>query len=320
MSASRRRAAWRRLRARLGAALVAALQLLLRAVGWRAAQRLGALLGRVVHVLAARERRRALDHLAIAFPASTPAERRRLCRACFAHLGTSLLECLKLSSMPLAAVARWVSAEGWEVVEELRRDGRPILFLTAHCGNWELLSPVTTLNGVRITAFARQQDVPAFDRLMIGLREHLGATTISRGTPGAARELLRVLRGGGAFAMLIDQDTKVEGTWVPFFGRPAFTPLGAAQIALRNGMAVVPAFSERFADGTHRVTFHPALDLPADPTAATAMMTAAIEAQIRRRPEQWVWMHRRWRRRPPELAPGLGNGSSSGERGDDPEG
>jgi Kdo2-lipid IVA lauroyltransferase/acyltransferase len=299
MSASPRRAGWRRIRARLGAGLVAALQLLLRPVGWRATQRLGALLGRVVHRLAARERRRALDHLAIAFPASTAAEHRRLARACFAHLGTSLLECLKLSSMPLEAVARWASAEGWDVVEELRRTGRPILFLTAHCGNWELLSPVTTLHGVRITAFARQQDVPAFDRLTTRLRAHLGAAaTISRGAPGAARELLRALRSGGALAMLIDQDTKVEGTWVPFFGRPAFTPLGAAQIALRSNMAVVPAFCERLADGTHRVTFHAALDLPADATAATALMTAAIEAQIRRRPEQWVWMHRRWRRQP----------------------
>ncbi len=310
-----RRAAWRRLRARLGAGLVAALQLLLRPVGWRAAQRIGALLGRVVYLLAARERRRALDHLAVAFPASTAPERHRLARACFAHLGTSLLECLKLSSMPLEAVARWASAEGWDVVEELRRAGRPILFLTAHCGNWELLSPVTTLHGVRITAFARQQEVPAFDRLTTRLRAHLGAAaTISRGAPGAARELLRALRSGGALAMLIDQDTKVEGTWVPFFGRPAFTPLGAAQIALRNDMAVVPAFSERFADGTHRVTFHRALDLPADATAATALMTAAIEAQIRRRPEQWVWMHRRWRRQPPESEPVSVKKASSGER------
>lgn len=299
MTVSSRRAAWRQVRARLAAALVATLQLLLRAVGWRVAQQLGALLGRVVHRLAGRERRRALDHLAVAFPASTEAERRHLARACFAHLGSSLLECLKLSSMSLEAIARWTSAENWDAVEELRRRGRPILFLTAHCGNWELLSPVTTLHGVRITAFARQQDVPAFDRLMIRLREHLGTATISRGAPGAARELLRVLRGGSALAMLIDQDTKVEGTWVPFFGRPAFTPLAAAQIALRQDMAVVPAFCERLADGTHRVSFHPALDLPADPTAATALMTAAIEAQIRRCPEQWVWMHRRWRRQPP---------------------
>jgi KDO2-lipid IV(A) lauroyltransferase len=303
VSARRRRAAWRRVRAQGGAVVVAALRLLLRVVPWRAAQRLGALLGRLVYVLASRQRRRAREHLAIAFPATSRAELRRLARSCFAHLGTALFECLKLSTTPLARVPRWATAEGWEGVEELRRSRRPILFLTAHCGNWELLSPITTLHGLPITALARQQDVPAFDRLMTGLRAHLGAATISRGAPGAARELLRVLRGGRALAMLIDQDTRVEGTWVPFFGRPAYTPLAAAQIALRNDMAVVPVFSHRLPDGTHRVTFHPALALPDDPAAATARMTSAIEAHIRRHPEQWVWMHRRWRRQPPEEEP-----------------
>ena len=299
MSASRRRTAWRRARARVAAAVVAMLQQLLRAVPWRVAQGLGGLLGRAVHRLASRERCRALDHLAIALPEASDEERRRLARACFVHLGTMLGECLKLSTMPLERVARWAKAEGWEGVEEVRRAGRPILFLTAHCGNWELLSPITTLLGVPIAALARQQDVPAFDRLMTRLRAHLGAVTISRGAPGSARELLRVLRGGSALALLIDQDTKVEGDWVPFFGRPAFTPLAAAQMALRSDMAVVPAFSHREPDGTHRVVFHPPLDVPADATAATAVMTAAIEAQIRRYPEQWVWMHRRWRRQPP---------------------
>jgi len=107
------------------------------------------------------------------------------------------------------------------------------------------------------------------------------------------------LRGGGALALLIDQDIDTEGAWVPFFGRAAFTPLAAAHLALRLDAAVVPVFAERLDDGDHLLRFLPPLQLPADPTAATAAMTAMIEAQIRRRPEQWVWMHRRWRRRPP---------------------
>lgn len=100
--------------------------------------------------------------------------------------------------------------------------------------------------------------------------------------------------------MLIDQDTKVDGVWVPFFGRPAFTPAGAAKIALRSNAAVIPTFIERLPDGRHLAVFQAPLDLPDDPNAATALMTARIEEQVRRRPEQWVWMHRRWRR---QLAP-----------------
>ena len=103
--------------------------------------------------------------------------------------------------------------------------------------------------------------------------------------------------------MLIDQDTKVEGVWVPFFGRPAFTPVGAAKIALKQRAAVVPVFIERLPDGEHLARYHPPLDLPDDPQAATALMTAKIEEQIRRHPEQWVWMHRRWRRQPGSRSP-----------------
>ena len=145
---------------------------------------------------------------------------------------------------------------------------------------------------------ARALEETGLNELLLGFRRRFGTATLERGAPGAARRLLRVLRAGGSLGMLIDQDTRVEGVWVPFFGRPAFTPVGAAKIALRQGAAVVPAFIERLADGTHLARFHPPLDLPADEVEATALMTRAIEEQIRRVPEQWVWMHRRWRRQP----------------------
>jgi len=123
--------------------------------------------------------------------------------------------------------------------------------------------------------------------------------TINRAQPGAARRLLQTLRDGGALGMLIDQDTRVKGVWVPFFGRPAFTPVGAAEIALRRNVAVVPAFIERREDGRHLARFYPVLELADDLVEATAQMTATIEGQIRRRPEQWVWIHRRWRHQQP---------------------
>jgi KDO2-lipid IV(A) lauroyltransferase len=110
--------------------------------------------------------------------------------------------------------------------------------------------------------------------------------------------------------MLIDQDTKVDGVWVPFFGRPAFTPVAAARLALKQKAAVIPSFIERLPDGSHRAVFHPPPELPADAVAATALLTRLIEEQIRRVPEQWVWMHRRWRRRPESGSPAAAEASS----------
>jgi len=269
---------------------------------WRGAQRAGSWIGALGWLLLRRDRRRSLDHLAIAFPALSERERRKLGRASFLHHGRTLGECLALFHAGPEDLTRWVEVAGWEEVERARSAGRPILIVTGHCGNWELLAATINSRGLGMAVVARSLDNPTQQRLLAGLRERFGTTTIERGVEGAARRLLGALRAGKALGMLIDQDTKVDGVWVPFFGRPAFTPVGAAKIALRQNTAVLPTFIERRADGTHRATFHPALDLPddpPDPVGATAAMTEAIEAQIRRVPEQWVWMHRRWRRQPP---------------------
>ena len=279
-------------------ALVRGLSAVLGRLSWRGAQRAGRALGALGWVVAGRDRRRAFDHLALAFPELPDRDRRRLARACFRHHGTSLGECLHLMRRDCAAVAAHVEVHGWEEVERLRKADRPILILTGHCGNWELLAALINCRGLGMAVVAREVEEKGLQQLLAGLRERFGTRTIVRGAEGAARQLLGALRRGGALGMLIDQDTKVEGVWVPFFGRPAFTPVGAAKIALRQKAAVVPTFIERRDDGTHLARFHPPLELPDDPTEATALMTARIEEQVRKRPEQWVWMHRRWRRQP----------------------
>jgi Kdo2-lipid IVA lauroyltransferase/acyltransferase len=293
-----------RLRLGLLARTLGALSALLGALSWSGAQRAGRTLGRLGWRLSRRDRRRALDHLALAFPELPEADRAALGRACFRHLGTTLAESLHLLRRGPAAVEAHVTVAGWEEVERARASGRPILILTGHCGNWELLAATINLRGLGMAVVARPLDDPDLQALLAGLRARFGTPTIARGSEGAARQLLTTLRTGGALGMLIDQDTKVDGVWVPFFGRPAFTPVGAAKIALRQKPAVIPTFIERLEDGRHLATFHPPLDLPDDATEATALMTAKIEEQVRRRPEQWVWMHRRWRRQPPGASPG----------------
>lgn len=292
----------RPVRSRLAPAAVRGLATLCRKLGWREAQALGRGIGHLGWWLARRDRTRTLEHLALALPEIGAAERKRLARRVFAHFGALLGECLHLSDKSCVEVERHVELEGWERVEALRAAGRQVLVVTGHCGNWELLAAAINCRGLGMAVVGRQLENPRFDALLLALRERFGTRTIQRGRPGAARELLRAVRGGSALGLLIDQDTAVEGVWVPYFGRLAFTPSGAADLALRFGLVPVPAFIERRPDGSHLARFEPPLDLPSDPTAATARMTERIEAQVRRRPEQWPWFHRRWRRQPPEPA------------------
>ena len=137
------------------------------------------------------------------------------------------------------------------------------------------------------------------DRALLRTRAHLGIENIARGSAAAPRQLLGFLRRGTALAVLIDQDTNVEGVWAPFFGKPAYTPSGIWTLARRFDAVVLPMFMARLSDGRHRHFIEAALPMGDDVVDAVGRMNQRIEAHIRRFPEQWVWMHRRWRRRPP---------------------
>jgi Kdo2-lipid IVA lauroyltransferase/acyltransferase len=270
-------------------------------LSWRRAQALGRGLGRLAWVVAGRERSRIRRHLALAFPGWAPGRIDRVGKACLRHHGMNLAECLHLLSRSPEEAAGHVEVAGWEEVEAARAAGRPLLLLTAHLGNWELLGAVASTRGVDLWAVVRGLDEAVLQQTLDRLRRHLGSRLIERGAPGSAKKLLTALREGGAMTLLIDQDIDAEGVFVPFFGRLAHTPVGAAKMALKQDAAVVPAFFHRLPDGSHRARFLPPVPLPEDrdPTTLTAAMTAAIEAAVRQAPEQWVWMHKRWRRRPP---------------------
>lgn len=292
----------RRLRDRLLSGVLRGLRWWLTRRPWGCLRRWGRRCGGLYWHLSPRDRRRALAHLEIAFPELSDDARRRRARAAFHHLGTAVAELLHLAGRPPEGVdstlAAHVDVAGWERVEGVLAAGRPLIVLSGHCGNWELLGPVFRAQGAPLSAVVRALDDPRLHGFLTALRKGFGTETIDRGSRGAARQLLQALRSGRPLVMLIDQDTPVEGVWVPFFGRPAYTPVGAARLALKVDAAVIPAFAERRDDGSHLIRIHLPLDLPEDETGATAVMSEAIERQIRRRPEQWVWMHRRWRRRP----------------------
>jgi KDO2-lipid IV(A) lauroyltransferase len=267
---------------------------------------LGSALGTTAMAVMAGSRRRIRANLETAFPELDPAGRDRILKGAARHFGLMLAEVSWLWRARPEQIADRCGIAGFEHFERALESGRGVVLATAHCGNWELLNARLLVEGLPLTIAVRRLDDSRVDALVTGLRSRFGTEVIPRGR-NAGRKLARALAENRAVGLLIDQDIRdVPGVFVPFFGRPAWTPSGAALLALRIGCPVVPGFIHRRADGRHQVQIHPPLPPPDNATLndqveeLTAAATAAIEAQIRAHPEQWVWMHRRWRTRPPD--------------------
>jgi KDO2-lipid IV(A) lauroyltransferase len=267
---------------------------------------IGMVLGRTALAVLPRSRRRIENHLEIAFPDLEPAQRRHIVRGSSRHFGLMLAEVAWLWHAQPHDVEKFCVLEGVDNFFNALERGHGVIFATAHCGTWELLSARLPIAGVPLTTAARQLDDPRMDRLVTAMRSRFGTEVILRG-PSAGKRMIRALAGNRVAALLIDQDIRdIPGVFVPFFGRPAWTPSGGAMLAIRRGCPMVPGFIHRRANGTHKAEIHPPLPIPTEGSLddrveqLTASATAVIEQQIRSHPEQWVWMHRRWRTRPPE--------------------
>lgn len=265
---------------------------------------IGPLLSASALRLLSRSRRRIRGHIEIAFPELDRPQRDAIMRGCSRHFGLMLSEVAWLWRARSEEVENLCELVGRQHIIDALEEGRGAMFATAHCGNWELLSARLPIGGVPLISAVRQLDNRRLDRVVTKLRTRFGTEIVPRG-PSAGRRLARALTKNKVNALLIDQDIKgIPGVFVPFFGRPAYTPSGAATLALRMKCPMLPGFIHRRPDGTHRAEIHPPLTVPTDGTLEdkveemTAAATAFIERQIRAHPEQWVWMHRRWRTQP----------------------
>jgi KDO2-lipid IV(A) lauroyltransferase len=274
------------------------LSLAARLLPYRTAVAAGGLLGSLVYVLLPRERKRTLSHLAIAYPDQDRQWLARTARGTFVHLGKALLEAVAMDKPRLGAQ---VSFQGFENLTRAMAIGKGVVYFTGHIGNWELMAGAVAQT-YSVSVVAAPIEPEPLNAMIVGLRASRGVRTILRGQPGAAKELIRVFRENRILGILIDQDTDVEGAFVDFMGRPAWTPTAAAQMAIKFDAPVIFGYARREADGRHMVTLEGPLSLirtgndEADNKANTAMFTKMIEDVVRRNPEQWVWMHRRWRR------------------------
>ncbi|MDD5309275.1 MAG: lysophospholipid acyltransferase family protein [Deltaproteobacteria bacterium] len=259
----------------------------------------GAGLGRLAHGLARGERARARRHLALALDLPESAARvRALCRGVFVRLGQSAVEVCRVCRDPRLAPKVRIPDRSRAALDEALAGGRGVVFVTGHLGNWEIMAHHLASLGYPISTVAKESYDPRFTSLMDRFRGRSGVGVLYRGRPGNAVGMVRALREGSVLGLFIDQDTRVPGAFVPFFGRMAFTPVGAAVLALRTGAAVVVGSTRRLGNGSHLVEIE-GLRIPADPEAATASLTAVLERRIRRHPTQWVWFHERWKTRPP---------------------
>ncbi len=271
---------------------------------------LGVGIAQLFGLLSPRLRRVGMRNLEIAFPEKSPAERKKILHGVFTSLGRELAEFCKFPSYTAQNISRIAVYDGFENYDAARARGKGVLFMTAHLGAWELGSFFHSLMGNPLHVIVRELDNPYLNRLVERYRTLHGNTTFSKDE--FARGLVAAMRAGETVGVLMDTNmTPPQGVFVDFFGVPACTASGIARVALRTGAAVVPAFTIwDEALGKYRIRFDPALTLvstgndDADAIANTAIFTKIIEDYARRYPDQWLWIHRRWKTRP-EGAPSI---------------
>jgi Kdo2-lipid IVA lauroyltransferase/acyltransferase len=266
--------------------------------------RLGRRLGDLAFLVVAGRRHAALANLELALPEIPAVQRRRICRASFQHLGLMFVELCTALTRPLERTLEGITVEGLHHLRSAVEGHGGALVLTAHLGNWEVLSVAHRLTGLPLSVVVRPLDAPWLDAVADRLRRKTGIELIDK--RGALRPVLAALQRGRMVGILMDQNAaRREGIFVSFFGRLASTSRSIAVLALRTGAPVVPIFIYRQDLGRHRVVIHPALpvDAKADHGDAVAELTqrctSSIEAAIGAAPEQWLWLHNRWRTRPP---------------------
>ena len=294
---------------------IRAAQVLLGLMPRRWALGAGRLAGLAMCAADGRHRRVATENLRACLPevASDPRRAARIARRCFAHFGAVAVDCLLLHRRRPADVDRIAVWKGVEHLEAAHRKGRGVLVTSGHFGNWEMVALLQGWLGWPMAMVTRPLDNPMLEELLARGRRSSGNEIIHKRQ--AVRKLLRALRDGWCVALVIDQDFhESDRIFVPFFGRAASAAPTLGLVALRTGSPIVPVVSRLLGSGRYEIEYLPAVEVrpsgnrEADVVDIMSRCTALLEEAIRRDPEQWLWMHRRWKTRP-RSGPGSGGGT-----------
>ncbi len=282
----------------------------LRTLSWDAACKFGERLGSLGYRPLGIRKRVVERQIAAAFPDLRHAAVLRLARESYQHLGRAFIETALLNSLGKDGLQKLVeTVEGWEEIEEVMSKGKGAVLVTGHIGNWELAGAYVAARGVPLDAIVRGMANPLFDAYLNHTREAIGMTIVHDSE--AVRRTPRSLRAGRAVAFVADQGVMgLASTFVPFFGRPAKTPRGAAVFALRFNVPVVFVVALRQPNGRYRIVVErieapQTGDRERDVDAIVARFTQHLEKWVRAVPAQYFWQHRRWRRQPPDTPPEL---------------
>jgi Kdo2-lipid IVA lauroyltransferase/acyltransferase len=264
----------------------------------------GAFLGWLIWTLGIR-RRVTLENLRLAFPEKTEAERRAIARANYRHLGQMIPDFLRVPTMSPEELDRVFVYQGWENYLKAAALGKGVIACTAHFGNFDLLASANTRRGVPITQVAREMGKNFANDLLREARRRSGVHELVVKRGQTMRAIIRALGENRVIGYVIDQNQPVRPIFPTFFGVPAATAATPAYLARRTGCAVIFTLSVPLGDGRHQVLIEGPLDVPdtgdaaADDLAFMQLLNDKLELWVRRHPERWYWLHRRWKTRPP---------------------
>ncbi len=269
------------------------------------ALKLAGLIGRASYDLALRQRKNILENLRQAYAGEKSEDQiQEIAARVLEHAAKTAVEVTRFPKLNQARVQKLVDlGSSLKVYRELLAEGKGLISISAHLGNWELLAAAVILEGFPAAVVGRRLYYEPYDRWLVSLRRSLGVRTIYRDQ--AAREILGLLKKNGIVGLVPDQDVdSLEGVYVDFFGRPAYTPVAPVRLALITGAPLLVNFLIREPDDRYRVILGEVLRPRVQTTREEAIQhtTAAwmkqVEKVVRQYPEQWAWMHHRWKTQP----------------------
>ena len=269
-------------------------------------QRLGKGLGQFAYWILRKDRGIVEKQLEMLFPEISLEQRTIWTKNCFYHFGQGLLEFFAMEQL-IRNVDQHIFPENPEVLDKAIAEGKGVILLAMHLGNWELIAPYLVKKQYPTVAVTTNYPESRINQLLREMRESPTVRLIPRGDPKTPLTILRCFKNKEIFLLAVDQDTNVPSIFVPFFGIPAKTPTGASSLALRSGAVIVLHAFVRQPNGTFRLVFErigsfQTTKKPTDEEVyqVSLKVNQDMEAMIRRYPEQWAWFHRRWRHRPSE--------------------
>jgi Kdo2-lipid IVA lauroyltransferase/acyltransferase len=250
-----------------------------------------------------KQKRYALENLKAALGSEKSEEELNdIAKKVFEHFGTAIIDAIRIPIYAEKGLDDLITPRYFHYAKSALASDKGVIFLTAHFGNWELMGAWMASKGYPIKVVGTPLSDPRLDKLLVETRNQAGYVNIARGK--SPKDIIRALKDGHSLGILIDQDTDVKGVFVDFFGRKAHTATGPVLLASRYDVPIIPAFMHMKPDKSYVLEFFPPLNLvdtgnpSRDVVANTQMCSDAYETIIRRHPEQWAWMHRRWKKQP----------------------